>query len=152
MANDFILSSSAFQDGEAIPVSYSCKGDNTSPPLNVGGVPVEAKSLALILHDPDAVNGDFTHWLVWDIPSSTQGINANAVPVGAIQGPNGSGDNKYLGPCPPAGTGTHHYIFELYALDQMLGLKPDTDRQQLEKAIQGHIIGQTKLTGLFTAE
>lgn len=152
MADAFILSSSAFQDGKPIPASFTCKGDNSNPPLNIIGTPTDAKSLALILHDPDAVSGDFTHWLMWDIPSSTNGINAHSVPVGAVQGPNGIGDNQYMGPCPPAGTGTHHYIFELYALDTILNLPPQTTREELQKAIADHTIAKSQLVGLFAAE
>lgn len=145
------LASQEFKDGEQIPGQYSCKGQNVNPPLNVSGVPAGAKSLALILHDPDAVGGDFVHWLVWDIPTSTGSITVNSVPEGAVQGQNGGGQNKYMGPCPPAGTGTHHYKFELYALDKTLGLKAGADRDQLQKAMNGHILAQHILTGLFSA-
>lgn len=152
MAKNFVINSSAFAAGTPIPTSYTCKGDNTNPPLNIMGTPPETKSLALIVHDPDAVSGDFVHWIVWGIPASTKGINANAVPVGAIQGLNGSGANRYMGPCPPSGTGTHHYIFELYALDNAPNLPPQTSRDDLLKAIADHTIAKTELTGLFSAD
>ena len=146
------LTSPAFKEGEAIPQQYTCRGDNVSLPLNITGVPEQAKSLALIMHDPDAVNGDFLHWLMWDIAPATTSIGANSVPVGAIQGPNGSGDAGYTGPCPPAGTGTHHYIFELYALDSTLSLDAKSDRDKLQDSMKDHILGQTTLTGLFGAK
>lgn len=95
------VASSAFADSAPIPAQYTCKGQNINPPLSILGVPAGAKSLALIMHDPDAVGGDFVHWTIWDIPASTENIAANSVPAGAIQGQNGGGRNKYMGPCPP---------------------------------------------------
>jgi Raf kinase inhibitor-like YbhB/YbcL family protein len=143
--------SAAFRDGAAIPPQYTCKGQNVSPPLNFVNVPNGAQSLALIMHDPDAPAGDYVHWTIWDIPTSTDTIAANSVPVGSIQGLNSGNSNKYIGPCPPAGTGTHRYIFELYALDTSLGLSADTKRDDLLKAIKGHVIEQRSLTGFFSA-
>lgn len=149
----FNLTSQVFRDNSPIPPQYSCKGQNVSPPLTIMNTPAEAKSLALIMHDPDSVHGDYTHWLVWDIPVGTDMFAANGLPVGAIQGNNGSGKPGYIGPCPPAGTGTHHYIFELYALDGTLGLVvEEVDRNKLEKAMTGHVIAKTTLTGLFDAD
>lgn len=147
------LTSQVFAEGANIPAQYSCKGQNVNPPLNFSGVPPNAKSLALIVHDPDAVSGDYVHWLMWDIPITTESIVVNSVPTGAVQGQNGSGANKYVGPCPPAGTGVHHYMFELYALDSPLAnLSQTTDRDQLVKAMSGHIVDKTILTGLFAAD
>lgn len=146
------LASQAFADGTSIPAQYTCKGQNINPPLSIMGVPAGAKSLSLIMHDPDAVSGDFVHWTMWDIPAPTESIAVNTVPAGAIQGINGGGKNRYMGPCPPAGTGTHRYMFELYALDKTLDLKPDTSRDQLQKAMEGRIIAQYTLTGLFDAD
>lgn len=144
--------SPAFKDGGEIPVQFTCKGQGISPPLSIAGVPESAKSLVLIMHDPDAVGGDFTHWLVWDIPPKDKGLTSSDVPVGAIQGINGAGKNGYMGPCPPKGTGTHHYVFDLYALDTTLGLKPSSDRVAVEKALEAHVIGQTGLTGSFSVD
>lgn len=146
------LISAAFRDGAQIPPPYTCKGQNVSPPLNILNVPKEARSLALIMHDPDAIGSDFVHWVMWDISASTDTINANSVPVGAIQGPNSSGQNRYMGPCPPAGTGIHHYLFELYALDITLSLPKETNREQLRQAMKEHIVAQYTLTGLFSAD
>jgi Raf kinase inhibitor-like YbhB/YbcL family protein len=146
------LTSPAFSNGDAIPAQYSCKGENISPPLNIGDIPKEAKSLALIMHDPDAPVGDFLHWLMWDIQPSTQSFGAGGVPVGAVQGPTGFNKNQYGGPCPPAGSGTHRYIFELYALDLSLGLSPDTPREKLQDAMKGHILQQATLTGTVAAD
>lgn len=146
------LVSQAFLGDAQIPNEYTCKGRNINPPLNIMGVPGGAKCLALIVHDPDAVSGDFVHWMIWDVPASTESIATNSVPSGAVQGQNGGGQNKYMGPCPPAGTGTHHYMFELYALDKTLGLPPSTSRDQLQKAMAGHILARHTLTGLFAAQ
>lgn len=144
--------SSAFKHGETIPEQYTCRGQNINPQLIFVDVPTGTKSLALILHDPDALNGDFVHWLIWDIPISANSIASSNLPVGAVQGQNGVGSNKYIGPCPPAGSGTHRYMFELYALNFSLNLKPDTNRQKLEEAMKGHVIEQATLTGLVAAQ
>lgn len=146
------LASQVFDDGAQISAQYTCKGQNVNPPLSITGVPAKAKSLSLIMHDPDAVSGDFVHWTMWDIPTSTEIIAVNSVPAGALQGINGGGKNQYTGPCPPAGTGTHHYLFELYALDEMLSLKPGASRDQLQNAMAGHILAQHILTGLFATD
>ncbi len=138
--SEFRLISPAFKEGGNIPRPYTCKGQGVNPPLNIIGSPAKAKSLALIMHDPDAVNGDFTHWLVWDILTSTENIAANSLPVGAVQGKNDAGGNQYMGPCPPAGTGTHRYIFELYALDKNLSLPSGSSRKQLEQAMEDHTL------------
>src|SRR3989344_8384424 len=132
--------SPVFRDGASIPPQYTCKGQNVSPPLIFIDVPAEAKSLAFILHDPDAPVGDFVHWTMWDIVPTTEVVAANSVPTGAVQGITSFGDNKYGGPCPPSGT--HRYMFELYALDTTLGLPPKTARDQLEAAMQNHILNQ----------
>jgi Raf kinase inhibitor-like YbhB/YbcL family protein len=148
-----LLTSTAFKENETIPIQYTCKGDNINPPLNIIDVPSDTKSLSLIMHDPDTPTGDYLHWMMWDIGPSTQSISANSVPVGAVQGANDSQNNVYAGPCPPKGTGTHRYMFELYALDISLNLKPDTtSRAQLEEAMKNHILEKTTLTGLFTAD
>lgn len=144
------LTSQAFNDNALMPVQYSCRGQNINPPLSITGPPAGTKSLALIMHDPDAVSDDFVHWLMWDIPTFTESITADSVPTGAFQGTNGANQNKYMGPCPPAGTGTHRYMFEFYALDKILNLPAGASRDQLQKAMEGHILAQTKLTGLFS--
>jgi Raf kinase inhibitor-like YbhB/YbcL family protein len=150
--NGFQIISPVFRDGAAIPRQYTCKGQNVNPPLNIFNVPPKAQGLALILHDPDAVSGDYLHWLVWDIPPGTESIAVNDVPVGAIQGRNGSGQNIYAGPCPPKGTGTHHYLFDFYALDISANLPSGATRDELETAMKGHVIEKATLTGLFAAE
>ena len=151
VAADLQIISPAFGDAEPIPVQYTCKGQDISPPLNFINVPSGSASLVLIMHDPDAPSGDYVHWTMWDIPTNTETLAANSVPLGVVQGINSSGQNGYMGPCPPAGSGTHRYIFELYAVDTTLSLPPETDRAALVNAMQGHIIDQHTLTGTFSA-
>jgi len=143
------LVSAVFREGAVIPIQYTCKGQNVNPPLNILHPPVGTQSFSLIMHDPDAPSGDFLHWLVWDIPPSTEGIAVNSVPVGAMQGYNGSDKVGYMGPCPPAGTGMHRYVFELYALDKTMDLGRDTNRQDLENAMKEHVLDKSTLTGVF---
>src|ERR1051326_2842006 len=106
------ISSTAFSNGGHLPAKYTCEGENISPPLTIKNIPREAKSLALIMEDPDAVFGTFDHWLMWNIPPHEE-IEENTFP--GIQGENSSGTNSYYGPCPP--NGVHTYQFKLYALD-----------------------------------
>ena len=149
-----VLTSPAFSDGAGIPAVYSCDGQNTSPALNWNGVPSGTKSFALIVHDSDApLTGGFTHWVVFNIPPSASGFEAN-VPKqatlnnGAMQGNNGAGNPGYTGPCPPAGA-PHHYQFRLYALDRTLSLSGGATKAQVEAAMNGHILAQALLTGLY---
>lgn len=146
------INSPEFGEGQTIPAKYTCRGQNISPPLNIYNVPAEAQSLALIMHDPDAVIGDFTHWILWDIPASTQTIGASSVPVGAVQGLNGKDDIGYMGPCPPGGTGVHRYMFEVYALNRTINLESGSNRAQLTQAMDGKILSSATLTGIFAAE
>ncbi|MBX4190763.1 YbhB/YbcL family Raf kinase inhibitor-like protein [Candidatus Saccharibacteria bacterium] len=144
--------SPVFRDGTSIPPQYTCRGQNINPPLNILHVPSGTQSLTLIMHDPDAVSGDYLHWLVWDILPNTETISVNSVPIGAVQGQNGAGKNEYTGPCPPKGTGTHHYIFDLYALDTTLDLPSNSKLQDVMDAQKGHVLDHFQLTGLFEAE
>lgn len=146
------LISPVFRHGAPIPPQYSCKGQNVNPPLNIFNVPPDAESLTLIMHDPDAVNGDFLHWLVWDIPPGTDVIPVNSVPVGAVQGLNGMGQTGYTGPCPPASTGTHHYIFDIYALDTSLNLPTNSTLTDVVNAQKGHVLDHCELVGLFSGD
>ena len=148
------LTSPAFADNAAIPGKYSCDGQNTSPELKWSGAPSGAKSLALIMHDPDAPRaGGFTHWVIFNIPPTAKGLT-EAMPKqaqltdGTVQGNNGRGEPGYTGPCPPAGP-AHHYEFKLYALDRLLILGIGSTKDEIEAAMAGHILAQTQLTGLF---
>ncbi len=144
------ITSSSFDPNCNMPEQYSYKDGNISPPLEFSEVPANAKSLALICHDPDApMPGGFTHWVVWNIPPDSGGFGEGAVPHGAIQGLTDWGKNDWGGPMPPSGT--HRYIFYLYALDSMLKLPANTNKTLLEKAIDGREIDKSELIGLFSA-
>jgi Raf kinase inhibitor-like YbhB/YbcL family protein len=143
-----ILTSPAFEHDGLIPKKYTCDGGDINPELQVQNVPAEAKSLALILHDPDApMPGGFTHWVVWNISPGTTLIKDESVPPGSIEGRNGAGRIGYIGPCPPSGT--HHYHFQLYALDGMLDLPATAMLADVQAEIDSHLIEKTDLVGLY---
>jgi Raf kinase inhibitor-like YbhB/YbcL family protein len=143
------IESQDFAQGEAIPAVFTCQGDDTSPSLQISEVPAEAKSLVLIMDDPDAPGGTWVHWLVWNIPPETGAFDQNHVPEGALHGKNSWGRPGYRGPCPPSGT--HRYFFKLYALDELLSLS-SANVKQLEKAMEPHVIDQCELMGTFRKE
>src|SRR6266480_6976498 len=142
------ISSPAFQEGGTIPEKFSKNGQNVNPELRVEGAPAEAKSLALIVDDPDAPVGLFTHWLVWNIDPKTTEIAEGSPPNGAVQGTNDYPNLGYGGPQPPSGT--HRYYFKIFALDQTLDLPSGAKRRELDKAMSGHVIAQGQLVGRYT--
>ena len=142
------ITSEAFNSGGNIPSQFTCDGSDANPPLRVEGAPAGAKSLALIVDDPDAPSGLFTHWLVWNIDPKTSDIRENNTPSGAVQGTNDFGKIGYGGPCPPSGT--HRYNFKVFALDQLINLKPGARRAEVDAALRGHIIGQGELMGRYS--
>jgi Raf kinase inhibitor-like YbhB/YbcL family protein len=152
-AMNLSLSSPVFQEGEDIPITYTCDGQDISPPLKWGEPPSETQSFALIMDDPDAPGGVFTHWLLFNLPADSREL-PEAVPLhnelanGALQGENGFGNIGYGGPCPPAGS-AHHYRFTLYALDQALDLMAGISRKQVIDAITGHILAWGQLTEIY---
>jgi Raf kinase inhibitor-like YbhB/YbcL family protein len=141
------VTSSAFADGGAIPVRYTCKGDNLSPPLKWSAPPAGTTQLALVVDDPDAPGGTFVHWVLTGIPAGQTELASNAVPQGAVEGRNGTGSG-YTGPCPPSGP-AHHYRFTIYALNRSPGVQADTDPQQAIAAIQAAATAQGRLVGMF---
>lgn len=146
--NTMKLTSPAFQNNENIPPKYTCDGENASPPLEISDAPAEAKSLALIMDDPDApLAGGFIHWVAFNIDPATKEIRENSAPQNAIEGMNSTGHTGYTSPCPP--TGTHRYFFKLYALDTTLSLDSSATREDVEKAMEGHILDQATLIGLY---
>lgn len=142
-----VLTSPAFSDGQVIPEIYTCKGENINPPLVISDIPADAESLVLIFEDPDAPFQTFDHWLLWNISPQTIAIIEDAVPEETIQGTNSFGKASYGGPCPP--TGSHRYIFTLFALDTTITLPPEATKKELFSVMTGHILGQTQLTGVF---
>jgi len=144
---DIELTSTAFDDGEPIPRKYSCDGNNVSPPLSWSFLPEETRSLALIVHDPDAPSGDFTHWLAWNLDPEDGGLDEGA--AAPAQGTNGRGTPEYMGPCPPPGHGAHRYFHHLYALDGELDLEPGAAREQLQNEIDGRVLAEARLMGTY---
>jgi Raf kinase inhibitor-like YbhB/YbcL family protein len=144
---DLELTSDAFDDGEPIPQRHACDGEDVSPPLSWSFVPDEARSLALIVHDPDAPSGDFPHWLAWNIDPASGRLEEGA-PAPA-EGTNGFGRPGYAGPCPPPGGGAHRYFHRLYALDGELDLEPGAAREQLEDAMEGRVLAEAQLMGTY---
>ena len=141
------LTSSAFLDNQAMPSFFTCDGANINPPLQINSVPKETQSLALIVDDPDAPTGLWVHWLVWNIDPQTKTIEQNSYPIGSIRGLTSFGNTNYGGPCPPSGS--HRYYFKLYALDTKLNLTPNAGKDNLEQAMQGHILDTAQLIGLY---
>jgi Raf kinase inhibitor-like YbhB/YbcL family protein len=142
------LSSSVFTNGENIPIRYTCDGEDVNPPLFISGVPEGARSLALVMDDPDAPAGLWVHWTVWNIDPRTVEIPEDSVPAGAEQGLTSSGRREYGGPCPP--DREHRYFFRLYALDTKLDLDPlQTGKDELKEAIHGHVLAQAELMGRY---
>lgn len=141
-----LMESPAFENHASIPEKYTCEGENLSPPLIFKETSAKAKSLALIVDDPDAPHGTFDHWIVWNIPIETQSL-AEGAKVG-VMGKNGFNVNTYKGPCPPPGK-PHRYFFKLYALDVVLELAPGSSKKHLEDAMEGHIVDKATLVGTY---
>lgn len=153
MNSGLSLTCPAFECGGTIPVLYTKDGQNISPPLLIGGVSPAAKSLALVMEDPDAATDPhgpgrtFDHWLVYNIPPQTVSIAQDGVPAGAVVAANSAGQRAYYGPAPP--TGVHRYYFWLYELREPVAVEPDIGKTQLLAAIKPHIIATAELVGLY---
>lgn len=143
------LTSPAFSQGQPIPEPHTSKGAGTNPPLMVSAIPPGTQSLALVLHDPDAPSGDFTHWTIWNISATAGVLPENHIPSGALQGRNDFGQTSYGPPSPPSGT--HHYVFDLYALNVQLALEAGAPLEKLIAAMEGHIVAQAQLVGTVSA-
>lgn len=150
------LESTAFEEGGAIPRQHTCDGENASPPLSWSGVPEGARALVLIVADPDAPRGTFTHWVLYDLPAGVTSLPAGLPAEGTVrvgsddarQGKNDFRNLGYGGPCPPSGT--HRYFFRLYALDAATGLEPGASRQEVEGAMTGHVLARGELMGRYS--
>jgi Raf kinase inhibitor-like YbhB/YbcL family protein len=141
------ITTSAFQEGGNIPSKFTCDGGDTSPPLQIAEVPSSAKSLALVVDDPDAPSGLFTHWMVWNISPQNNTIAEGSAPKG-VHGTNDFGKSGYGGPCPPSGT--HRYYFKIFALDRELELPAGTKRSQLDAAMKGLVIALGELMASYS--
>ena len=148
---DFSISSGAFGQGDTIPVEYTCDGSDMSPPLVFSGIPDGAKSIALIVDDPDASGGMWVHWVIYNMPPNRELAKgmpiAGTLPDGSRQGTSDFGKAGYGGPCPPSGT--HRYYFKVYALDIVLDLQSGASKAQLENAMQGHVLAKAELMGKY---
>ena len=147
------LTSSAFKEGGAIPAKYTADARDLSPPLKWSGVPAGAKSLVLIVDDPDAPVGTWVHWVLYDLPPATSDLpedqpKGQYLPGNARQGLNDFKRLGYGGPSPPPGK-AHRYFFKLYALDTLLDLKPGLSKKDIERAMEGHILSQGQLMGTY---
>jgi len=138
------VTSEMFHNKTYIPLKYTCDGADINPPLVIENIPQKTKSLVLIVDDPDAPSGTFTHWIVWNILPSGK-IKENS--IAGNEGMNSFRQQHYGGPCPPSGI--HHYIFKIYALDKMLELAATSTKKEVEKAMNEHIIGYGELIGLY---
>jgi len=148
------ITSTAFTEGKPIPKKYTCDAEDASPPLAWSGVPTEAKSLALIVDDPDAPVGTWVHWVFYDLPPSLTALKEGLAKTPTLEGLGTQGTNDfrkigYGGPCPPRGK-VHRYLFKLYALDTSLSLQPGASKADLEKAMRGHILAQGQLIGTYS--
>jgi Raf kinase inhibitor-like YbhB/YbcL family protein len=150
------LTSPAFQPGGSIPPRFTCDGGNVSPPLEWSGVPAQAKSLALVVTDPDAPDPKapkmtWVHWILYGLPVESKGLReavpSKGLPAGTLEGTNDWGKTGYGGPCPPIGR--HRYVFTLFALDAALPDLRGPRRAALEKAIDGHVLQKTELIGTY---
>jgi Raf kinase inhibitor-like YbhB/YbcL family protein len=149
----FRIKATAFPEDGNIPARFTCEGENISPKLTWEGAPAGTKTFALIVDDPDAPKaGGFTHWVAFNIPATVKEEQENVpgnqpLPGGGVQGTNDAGNVGYTGPCPPSGT--HRYYFRLYALDRDLELPAAISRDQLDKAMRGHVLAKAELMGKY---
>lgn len=141
------ITSPAFEHNQRIPGKYTCDGENMSPSLSFLEVPENAKSLVLIVDDPDAPSKIWVHWIVFNIDPTISEVPENTVPKAGIEGLTDFGKPGYGGPCPPSGT--HRYFFKLYALDLILNLPQNSNKKAVEEAMQGHILDSAELVGLY---
>lgn len=140
----FVMSSSAWDVGEAIPQKYTCDGDNIVPPLTFTDIPEGTDNIAVIVEDPQTASGTFVHWVAWNLPLAN--VDEGAVPAGAVEGVNGAGGQGYTGPCPPE---EHQYFFYAYALDAPLSLEAGATAADLRDAMEDHILAQTEYFGTY---
>lgn len=149
----FTISSPSFHNGGQIPKKFTCDGADVSPELQWTSPPAGTQSFALVADDPDAPAGTWTHWVLFDLPAQSASLPENVtkgeeLPSGGHQGRNDFRRIGYGGPCPPAGK-PHRYFFKLYALDKKLDLTPGASKQDVEQAMQGHILGQAEVFGKY---
>ncbi len=145
--NPMKITSDAFQNNGKIPAEYTCDGNGIRPPLEISDIPEEAKTLALIVDDPDAPSGDFVHWIIWNINSDASIIESDKIPDGSVEGYTSLGKPGWIAPCPPSGI--HRYNFKIYALDTALSIPKSSNKANLTDAMKGHIVDSATLIGLY---
>ncbi len=144
------ISSPSFRENGMIPKHYTCEGEDTNPSIAIFAVPIETKSLAIVMHDHDAMTGDFVHWLMWNIDPEVGKISENMTPIGAQEGTNDFGEVGWAGPCPPSGT--HRYEFHIYALNTFIDLPSSATKNDLRDLMDGFIIDEASITGIYRKE
>jgi Raf kinase inhibitor-like YbhB/YbcL family protein len=144
---EFELTSSAFENGQPIPRKYTCEGEDVSPPLAWSGVPEGTVSLALVVDDPDAPRGTFTHWLAWGLDPAAGGLAEGEAPP--VEGLNDFGQVGWRGPCPPPGHGPHRYFFRLHGLKGELDLPAGAAKAEVERALEGRALAVAELVGTY---
>lgn len=145
----FSIKTNAFLNNSAMPTLYTCDGKDISPELSWNNAPSKARAFALIMSDPDAPNGTWYHWVIYNIPANTKQLAENSsLPAGTLTGKNSWGKAQYNGPCPPKGS-AHKYIFTLYALDTLLNLKANEDTQTVLSQVKNHTIQSTDITAIY---
>lgn len=141
------ISSAAFKKDSSIPQEYSCEGKGINPPLSISNVPHDAKSLVLIVDDPDAPGKTFVHWVLWNISPLTKEIQEGTVPEGAIEGKNSTGKVGFIAPCPPYGT--HHYHFTLFALSTSPSLIKGSSKEEVTMSMERFVIEKAEIIGTY---
>ena len=139
------IGSTAFGNKDFIPAKYTCEGENVNPSITIENIPAGTKSLTLIVDDPDAPDGIFDHWIIWNIRPMEM-IIENTVP--GVEGKNSFGKTNYWGPCPPPGS-AHRYFFKVYALDKLLEVPAHSDKKTVEKAMKDHILAEGEIIGMY---
>ena len=148
MTSNLRITSPDFTDNQHLPSRFRYDEENANPTLLISNIPDDTKSLAIIMHDPDAIGSDWTHWLLWNIDPHVTEIAEGSEPYGSMEGLNSWGYAGWGGPKPPSGTGTHRYVFELFALDAVIDLPQGSTRAELEEEIAEHCLDITSITGL----
>ena len=141
------VTSPAFANNKPIPSGFTCDGENASPPLKLAKAPKGTKDRTLIMTDPDAPRGTITHWVAWNLPKS--GVPEQTLPAAVVQGTNTLGNAAYAGPCPPAGSAPHHYVFTVSAVSKKITLAPGASADDLRAAIEGNVLAQGTLIGTY---
>ena len=143
------MKSPSFGDGETMPVRFTCDGEGISPSIEIGSVPAGTRTLALVMDDLNSPSGHFVHWVVWDISPNIKEVTEGAIPSGAMEGTTSAQTTGYHPPCPPAGSGPHHYQFSLYAVHDGISLSFEATRAMLEQQMKGKVLSIAKWTGVY---